>query len=92
MLVMEIMLSGINNVQVLMSGKITEIDYQWFIKPIISLFNHFQNNNEYFDRLFEALYKLQNWAKEKHVAFKLKANNLFKSTYYFFCKSRENEK
>lgn len=88
---MKVLLSGINNVQVSISGNITEIDYQWFIRPLVEILDRFENKDSYFDKLFEILYKLQNWAKEKMIELNIKANAIFKTTYYFFCKVKENE-
>jgi len=80
-----------NNVCISILGEISEIDYQWKIKPLKNLLEHFIDENEYFDRLFDAIYKLQIWSKGKALKIKINANNLFKTTYYFFCKIKENE-
>ncbi len=88
---MQVTLANNNNVSISIAGNISEIDYQWRIKPLKDLLEHFIDENNYFDKLFDAIYRLQRWAEEKRLKIKIYADYLFKTTYYFFCKIRENE-
>lgn len=88
---MQVTLANNNSVSISILGNISEIDYQWRIKPLKYLLEHFTDTNSYFDQLFNAIYKLQKWAKEKRIKIRIFANNLFKTTYFFFCKVKENE-
>lgn len=88
---MQVVLANNNNVSISIAGNISEIDYEWKIKPLKFLLEHFIDDNDYFDALFNAIYVLQRWAKEKKLKIKIYASYLFKIAYYFFCKIKENE-
>ena len=88
---MKIQLNSNESVRVSIDGKITMIEYSWLIKPLSDLLSDFKNTDSYFEKLFDLLYKIKQWAEIKRARFALHADALFKTTFYFFCKSRDYE-
>lgn len=73
-------------IKISLSGNISEIDYTWKINPVRECLE-----SKNINKLYYLLYRLKQWAIEKGIQFKLTANWLFKSAFYFFCKKREQE-
>jgi hypothetical protein len=69
-----------------LDGNIDQIGFNWRVKPVISSLR-----NQDIENLYYHLYRLKKWAAEKRIQMNLKASFLFRSAFYFFCKSSDYE-